>query len=151
MVKTLGVIFCSILLSVPIMYLDHRWGNGFLLEFFKEQAVGIVATVLALNIATITFLLGHLVTIENKVNKSLFSGTKREVRDNVYFMAAMFVVMFVAVTAMNARLTWSINSYHFNPLVLLALVAFILVFACLFEIVEAIFKATKFVTETKSK
>lgn len=148
MVKILGMVFGAVLLSLPIIYLDHMWGDGFLFKFFREQAVGIVATILALNIATITFLLGHLVTIETKANQSLFSRTRKEIRDNVYFMTCMFVLIFSLAASMNIHQTWNINSFTFNPLVLFSLIAFILVFASLFEILEAIFKATKFLGKT---
>lgn len=149
MVKTLGVIFSAIIFALPLVYLDSRVGNGSLISFLKNQSIGIVATVLALNIATVTFLLGHLVTLETKANKPLFKNTKKEVRHNVYFMTVMFFSLLFSVTSIEANQLWSINSYNFNPLVLVSTVIFILIFICLFEIIEAIFQATKFLEENK--
>lgn len=151
MVKTLGVIFSALLIAITLIVIEGLWGNGFLYKFFREQSIGIVATVLALNIATITFLLGHLVTIESKANKELFSDTKKEIKDNIYFMTGLFAVMFISVALMNETLVWNINTFMFNPVALLALTVFILIFVCLFEILNAIFHATRFIESKTEK
>lgn len=145
MVKPLGVIFGAILIAGFILVFDVLWGNGFLFKFFREQSIGIVATVLALNIATITFLLGHLVTIETKANKEIFTNTKKEIQDNIYFMTGLFAALFIVVTLMNESIKWNINNFYFSPIIFLSLIIFILIFFCLYEILNAIFTATKFI------
>ena len=152
MVKLLGILFAAILIAIPIMILDHIHGAGFLYKFFREQSLGIVATVLALNVATVTFLIGHLVNLETKAEEPIFKDTKKEVKDNVYFMFGMFLIIIFLVSSMNDKQVFKINSADYNPLIFFALVSFILIFVALFEIVQCIFSATQYIDiKTKKK
>jgi hypothetical protein len=151
MVKTLGVVFIAILIALPIMFIDERYSGGFLYNFFHTQALGIIATVLALNVATVTFLVGHLISIENKANKSLFSKTKDEIKQNVYFMTAMLLTSIILTSASNKHQAIIIDKAKYNPVIFFDLIAFILVFIALMEIVKAIFKASSFVSTVQQK
>jgi uncharacterized membrane protein YoaK (UPF0700 family) len=51
-----------------------------------------MATILGLNLATGTVLLGNLTNIEIQLQKSLFKKSKKEIKSNLLFMTVIFVV-----------------------------------------------------------
>ncbi len=94
--KKLTIIICIIvtLVVLPILGLDFCVENGFLTNFFKEQAIPLMGTILALNLALAASLQAILLGLETQKNISLVE-TRKEVKENVIFMITVFVLVFI--------------------------------------------------------
>lgn len=101
MLRFLGAVFISVLLALGILVLDYISKSDFIADFARNQSLLIMATALAINIATITFIAGSLLGIEEKVGKESFKGTRAELKQNVIAMAVLFVINAVVVTLIN--------------------------------------------------
>ena len=114
MLRFLGAVFISILLASGVLLLDHYSNSGFVVEFARGQSSLIMATALAINIATITFLVGNLLGIEEKVGKDGFGKTRSELKQNVIAMAIIFVLNTVVIALISTHRSstglWSLNN-----------------------------------------
>ncbi len=99
MLRFLGVVFVALVLSLAATLLDLKCGNGFIKQFAQGQSLQIMATALALNVATITFLIGSLLNIEKDLQQTAFAKTRSEVKQNIIAMAILFIFNFMIVTA----------------------------------------------------
>lgn len=151
MVKVFGVVFIALLVAAPVAVADYFVGSGFLLKFVREQSSGIIGTILALNVATVTYLVSHLLSIEKEAGNPLFSRTKQEIKENIYFMAGILPVNLLILSLIpnldsKAGLIiglWSTGASY------LSLVLLILTIFALLEIVKAIFRISDFISEGK--
>jgi hypothetical protein len=101
MLRFLGVVFLSLLLGTTLCVIDYYSGNQFLREFARDQSLQIMATVLALNIATVTFITGGFLSVEKDKDSRLFDGTRKELRHNVITMAFLFLSNIFVVIGIN--------------------------------------------------
>lgn len=151
MVKTLGVIFIAMLVSMPIIIGAYITNSNFLYTFSTSQSLTIIATVLAINVAVITFLIGNLITLESMSKKVHFKNTRKELRANIYLMLVIFGINFLVVS-----INRSGNSIHLNQgrtidtsfiLSSVSVILVALLFIALLEIVNVIFSITSFITK----
>ncbi len=143
MVRFLGIVFIALIFTGILGFAGYHSNGIFLYTFAQDQSMGIIGTILALNIATITFLLGHLYSIEHNANEELFKSTKSEVKQNVYFMAGMFManLLVLALTPV-----YNTKMGKLQPAFIMSLISvflLILVVIALIEIVQAIFSVSK--------
>lgn len=147
MVRFLGIIFIALIPTGIIGFADYHYGGNFLYNFAQNQSMGIMGTILALNIATVTFLLGNLYTIEDKAGKEVFASTKKEVKQNVYFMAGIFLTNLFMLALMPELNSQASGIQPAFVLSLVSLMLIILIIFALIEIVQAIFSVSKFISK----
>lgn len=144
MLKGLGLTSLCVLVAAAVTAFGNFFGDNFSVTYARENAVEILATVFALNVATATFLIGTLLNIEDRAKMSVFDKARKEIAHNLYTMAALFVVNLFLVACVKEH-----ASANFIPLtqipvnsVLAAFVIGILLFYIylLMEIVSAAFK-----------
>lgn len=112
MLKLLGIVFLNLIVAVGLVATQFLIGGNFLTEFIKNQVPQIMATAMALNIATITFLSGSLVNIERtlKGEKELFKNTRSELKQNIIAMACIYVLnLFVTIFVNNNNVVFGIE------------------------------------------
>jgi len=143
-INKLGIIFLLLLLAAPFMVADYLWGSKFVGEFLRNQSLQIMGTILALNIATASFLVGHLLDIEMKAGKSIFDDTIRELKHNIYFMLALFILQMISLTLSDAA-TFVAYKYWIMGFSLMLFFAYLF---CLYEITATIFSLRKFINKT---
>jgi hypothetical protein len=75
--------------------------SDFPISYAVSDSIAVLATIIALNFATATFLVGTLLNIEEKVNQDVFAGPREEIKQNVNVMAALllFNILLVALIA----------------------------------------------------
>jgi hypothetical protein len=145
MVKKLGIVFIVIVLTLVLVLTDSLTSAGYLRDFLKGQSIGVIATLIALNVATVTFLLGNLMSVEQKAEKELFKNTKTEIRHNVFFMFGAFFaqVIFVIIGSKDyaLKLAGVDVNFYINSL---AVFSIILVFTAIIEVINSIFEISHF-------
>jgi hypothetical protein len=142
MLKAFGLIFISLILGWIVVGLSSTIGTNFPLEYAKDSSIGVLATILALNVATATFLIGSLLSIESDLGKTHFKNTRNELQQNIIVMAVTFVLnIIVVITSQLGNNSFVIMNIDIKT------VSIILVFAILFfnvylliEVVLASFK-----------
>jgi hypothetical protein len=152
MVKTLGVVFIALLLSLPAILADFFTDSKFLFRFASDQSVPLMATVLALNVAIVTFLIGHLVTIESQLKKMIFKNTRNELKQNIYLMVVIFFLNFFIVAATKENLSWHFGNKNLDgTLILSSISAFltILLILALVEIISVVVSIHGFINSSK--
>ena len=125
---------------MPFFVAEYIFKCGFINKFLTEQSLQIMGTILALNIATASFLVGHLMDIEIKKQREIFSSSIKEVRDNIYFMIALFILQLTSLT-LNAIL--KNNVLGANITLFLAIIFFLTYIFCLFEMTQSVFSLRK--------
>gem|GEM_PF-2769499 len=139
----MGIIFSSIILATLIIVADFYIPGNFLNDFCKNGFIETFATLVGFNFASIIFLIGQLMSIENIPGKSYdFSKTKKEIKENSYFLFALFIVSIIFLIVrpdINKDTSSVINNkwYYINTFFLLNF--FTLGLFAIFEIVQAIF------------
>lgn len=138
MINKLGIFTLLTILALPFLALDYFFGSKFVDDFLRNQSLQIMGTILALNIATAAFLVGHLMDIEAKAQKNIFSNSTREIKHNIYFMLIIFFVQMLVLTLRDSSvvITFSSGKYWFMGCGLVLFFAYLL---CLYEITAAIF------------
>lgn len=150
MVKKLGIAFLGILAVGAIMAANKISGNTYVTSFIQSQSIQVVATVIAINVATVTFLIGNLVNIEQKAKQDLFSGTKTELKQNIGFMFAVFFVQCLLVTLSAKDYPGQLLGIDLNSYISFAtLMCIFLIFYALAEIVIAVFRVADFLKTNK--
>lgn len=147
MVKALGIIFLGILITIPAVALSGWANNSFLFNFSQNQSISVLATILALNVAVVTFMMGTLLSIEAKADKTLFANTRKELLDNIIFMTVLFLINFTVVAANKTGFGFMANNTYFNvEFILSSLTVLIVVLTILamYEIVRATFQVKNF-------
>ena len=146
MVRFLGIVFIGILISAGVIAVDVATKSNYVIKFLTDNSLQIVGTIIALNVATVTFLLSNLAIIERTLKKESFKNTRKEIKQNVYFMIVVFPVLLLCVTPLNNRRIVTNNHIDWR-IALLAEAGLILVFFVIYillEIVGAVFKINKF-------
>lgn len=98
MLKSLGLLFISILLASFTTYLNFHFGNNYLGFFINDQIINAMITILGFNAASITFLISQITSIEIQSDFS-FSKSKDEIYHNFLWMMILFIIEFLLVTS----------------------------------------------------
>lgn len=149
MVRFLGFVTSALLVALPASLLAGVNSSTFLIDLARNQSVGVMGTILALNIATVTFLLSHLSSIESKHGSEVFSGTKKEIRLSAYAIVVIFIMNISLVSYMPTS-TSADMVYGFKIVDLAAyvsLVFLVLMVFALIDLMEALFRASRHVAK----
>lgn len=92
MIHTMGAFFVIILGALPFFLLEVFSNFTFISDFLRNQSSEIMGTMLAINLATLTFLVGGLMRIEQELKKEMFSKSVLEIKHNILFMFIVFAV-----------------------------------------------------------
>lgn len=102
MLKALGLIFLSLLFGGAVVGLSAAMGSDFPVTFALNSSIEVMGTILALNVASATFLIGSLLSLEEKTgDNTIFKGPRKEIRQNIVAMAALFVLNVFLVACIN--------------------------------------------------
>lgn len=144
MINKLGIVFLLALLTSPFVAVDYFWGDKFIWEFLRNQSLQIMGTMLALNIATASFLVGYLIDIEMKAGKSIFDNSMREIKHSIYFMLILFFIQMISLTVIDTAVI-SLSSKWKYLAVGFSLLLFLAYLFCLYEMTAAIFSIRKLI------
>ncbi len=142
MINKFGILFLLILFTAPFVAIDYFWSSRFIEEFMREQSLQIMGTILALNIATASFLVGHLIDIEMKEGKVIFETTMREIKHNIYFMFVLFVLQMGVLSIGDVEFIEFDNNWK-HWILGLNVILFLAYIFCLYEMTAAIFSLRK--------
>lgn len=153
MVRAFGVIFIGILVAlVPYVGSLLLNSNNILVDFIKNQSLGILATILALNIASVTFAIGTLISIEIRAKKTIFRKTRKELHDNIVFMVILFLlgIILVVFNTGNQQVVIQNTTIDISQLLTyLSTLVLVLSVLAMYEIVRAVFKLRDFLEGDK--
>lgn len=94
--KILGVIFVCVLFSSLILYFDYKSDAGFLDQFFNNQSLSIMGTMLGTSLASTIFLISQLLNFELSIfKKNVFHTSKKELKQDIIFMITIFFMHFL--------------------------------------------------------
>lgn len=145
--RFLGVLFLALLLSATTVIVDIFVSGNFLSRFIDNSFIETFASLIGFNLASVTFLLGQLITIEATVNNdSMFDNTRKEIRHNTYFLIATFILSLLLLvfrpefeaTGLIRQNVWY---YIFNTSVL---TIFLMSLFAIYEILKSVFAVGKF-------
>lgn len=153
MIRILGIIFLCVLLIVPILVMDYFVGNGFLASFFGGHSITLMGTLLGLNFVIVVFLMQSMTAIEVKIDKTIFIGTRKEVKQNTFFMLVIFVLHFFVLVVMPKTSHGTSQIWQCRIAFLCKatnLILFCLSLYCIHEVVRAAFTISKMAITDKS-
>ena len=105
MFRLIGIIAVITVVSGLICLVSYTSGSSFIIKFSTEQSLQIMATALALNVATISFITGNFLSIEHKTKTPIFNETRKELRHNILFMVVLFVISFIVVSGVGTDIS----------------------------------------------
>lgn len=107
MLKLIGLVTICLVLSVGTTILSMLLGSNFPVDYAVGSSVGVLSGILALNIATATFLSSGLLNIENGLKKNYFDNVRREIKQIVLSMVIAFAIniLCLAVIRDGAKIT----------------------------------------------
>lgn len=152
MVRSLGVIFIGIIIAAVPFVVGSLVNKEQLLSLIQNQSLGIMATILALNVASVTFILGTLITIEIKARKTIFNETRGQLHHNIIFMTILFLMNIAFVVGNKAGLVINVGSYVIDITMILSFVSMcllVLVVIAMYEIIQAVFQLKGFLEQDK--
>ena len=153
MVRAFGVVFIGILIAlVPFVGSMLLGSVDILTDFIKNQSLGILATILALNIASVTFAIGTLISIEIRAKKTIFRNTRKELHDNIIFMIVLFLLGIILVVFNTGNQHVVVQGEDINIsqiLTYLSTLVLVLSVLAMYEIVRAVFKLKDFLEGDK--
>jgi len=141
-----GAISFCLVLSYGLIYVSNQIGWDFLKNLLGKDLLSIMVTLLWLNLASMTFFIANLISLETKFNFS-FDKTRKEVRDNLILMSACVAVYFLLGLFSPNYDTTNISLYYWVKV--LSVTLFLLQIFSVFEltIVLTNFRITKKNTE----
>lgn len=147
MMQVLGYIFISIVLSAIIIVGDYFLPGSFLTKFLDGSFIETFAVLVGLNLTAIIFLLGQLISFEEKYKgNQLFEKTRKEIKQNSFFLFGSFCASLVLLIVrpdldqQNISFLSNISYYLFNGIII---AIFILAMITIFEIIGAVFVLSK--------
>lgn len=152
MVRSLGVVFIGILVATVPFTAGMLINRDLLLSFIQNQSLGIMATILALNVTSVTFILGTLISIEIKAKKTIFTRTREQLRHNIIFMTVLFLLNLVAVVGNKGGLSAPLGSSIIDVTIILCFIStlfLVLMVIAMYEIVQAVFDLKNFLEGDK--
>lgn len=143
MMQILGHIFVAIVVSTAVIIGDYFLPGTFLENFINSNFIETFASLVGFNIAAVIFLLGQLISIEDRFSdKDVFQSTRKEIKHSSYFLLVSFTLSLIILTLrpdLNvADMSLVANkAYFFLNGVSVAL--FYLAIISIFEILKAVF------------
>lgn len=139
MFRTIGIITVVLIFSVSIELVDKFSGGNVLSSVLQEQILQIMATILALNIATASFLVSTLNKVEIDLRLDLFNSSKIEIKQNLYLMILVFLMeLFVLPLQFENALYLDIKNIVEVSFLLVYLLALYEMTGAIFQVDEAI-------------
>jgi len=116
--------------------------SDFPASYASNNSVEVLATVLALNLATATFLIGGFLNLEGKAKITAFDNARREIRHNLYAMAILFGfnLILAAMVGKSTSTVFSTNIQWTNVFSTLTVSVLFFYVYLLMEIIRAAFK-----------
>lgn len=146
--RFLGFIFVSLLISTLIISVDIFLPGKFLINFIDNNYIETFSALIGFNLASVTFLLGQLITIEATTNReSLFDSTRKEIKHNSFFLIFSFIA---SLLLLSFRPDINLVSYQFTDnityyLINIAVITiFLMALFAIFEILQSVFSIGKF-------
>lgn len=146
--RFLGFIFVSLLISTLIISVDVFLPGKFLINFIDNNYIETFSALIGFNLASVTFLLGQLITIEATTNReSLFDSTRKEIKHNSFFLIFSFIV---SLLLLSFRPDINLVSYQFTDnvtyyLINIAVITiFLMALFAICEILQSVFSIGKF-------
>lgn len=144
MMQILGHIFVAIIVSTVVIVGDYFLPGTFLEKFIDNNLIETFAGLVGFNIAAVIFLLGQLITIEDRSDdqRDTFRNTRQEIKHNSYFLlisfalALLFLVMRPDLNSVDTSLVSNKAYYLLNGL---SIALFYLAITAIFEILKAVF------------
>lgn len=150
MVRIAGITFILLILTSALCSIDYVVGGSFLFSFLKQNSLEIMGTVLALNIATATFLVGQLMNIELQLKMEVFTKSKREIKHNILFMIIIFVLQLMVLTAIPSDTSTNQVLLIAKPWIYrLSLFFFLTYVYALYELSTGIFSVCNYISKLK--
>ncbi len=149
MVRFFGIVFLALIAEALVLVVNYYSKSTFLEDFIKNQSLQIMGTILALNVATSSFLVGHLTNIEITLRKKIFGKSKGEIKHNLMFMLVAFFLDLILLTGSPLVVEKSPQylSYIKYTCTGVSLLLFILYLYSLYEMTTAIFSIDGIITE----
>lgn len=142
MIQLFGYTFLSLIFASLAIAGDYHLSGSFLDNFLNSGFVETFAALVGFNIAAVTFLMGNLGETERAFKgASDFSNTRKEIKQNIYFLFSVFVLALVALI-IRPNLQVPIDFLNNEGYYLLngaILTFFGLGLASIFEVIKAIF------------
>lgn len=146
--RFLGFIFISLIISTLIIFVDIFLPGQFLINFIDSHYIETFSALIGFNLASITFLLGQLITIEATINKnSLFDSTRKEIKQNSFFLIFSFIISLLLlsfrpdINPVSSQFASNIAYYSINIVVVSI---FLMALFAIFEILQSVFSIGKF-------
>ena len=145
MLRLLGLIFISLIISVAIVLVDIILPGNFLNSFMGGDFIQTFATIFGFNIAAIIFLLGQLFVIE-RTNQNDFPETRKEIKHNAYYLLISFFTTIILFTIrpdfIKEAIKWNDN-FIFYLINVVVLTLFIIAIYAIIQVLEAAFMLKK--------
>ena len=142
--RFLGHLFLSLIISSLIIFVDHLTNSDFLNNFFDNQLIPTLASLVGFNVAAVIFLIGRLDMVEIKNEKAgIFNNTRKEIKQHsIYFILIDFIIIFLLLIFKidSKDLVDNISKIKFFIFNTLILALFLLIIFSIFEIMKATFR-----------
>jgi len=141
--RFLGHLFLSLIISSLIIFVDHLTNSDFLNNFFDNQLIPTLASLVGFNVAAVIFLIGRLDMVEIKNEKAgIFNNTRKEIKHSIYFILIDFIIIFLLLIFKidSKDLVDNISKIKFFIFNTLILALFLLIIFSIFEIMKATFR-----------
>jgi hypothetical protein len=144
MIRFLGFYFLSVLFSCLLVFLDSILPGSFFSTFIDNHFIETYSCLIGFNIASIIFLIGQLISIEEKFNKN-FEHTRNEIKQNSFYLLFSLLISIVALifrpditSTSSAEVILIYNIFNIFVFSL-----FLLSFYSIFEVLRAVFRLGK--------
>lgn len=127
MLRLIGAITVAILVSIPIYGLELYTNGDFISRVLEQETLSIMATLLGLNLATASFLVATLTTVEQKAGGTFFDDARKEIKQNLQLLIGLFFAAFILLmigTANLPNIVSEIKKILLLALILLSIYAF---------------------------
>lgn len=137
-ISTVGRLALGLIISSPLMRVDYLSQQSFIDTFNRDHSISIMATVLAINIASAIFLSGQFLAFEFQAKKALFKNYKQEVKMIIYSMLIALILNIISLvvqTSMEAESGWMFYTLRY-----LSFYLFLFYLYALYEMIRHVFK-----------
>lgn len=101
MLKGVGLAFLTLIGGMGIAILSSVMGSGFPVDYARNDSIAVLSTILALNFATATFLVGSMLNIEEKTGEDTFLKPRKELSQNIKVMSVLLGLNILTVSSIN--------------------------------------------------
>lgn len=127
-----------VFIVIPCLLLYHYGSTTYLNNFFNNQMIPLMGTIMALNFAIATSLHTILLNIEEMTNNTSFNKTRNEIKEGLIFMIILFIIAFILQV-----LDFQGRKLILYPLISIKLLLFFLYFYVMYDFNKALFLISK--------